>query len=175
MATKPGNSKGKGSSNMDWSSPVRSGVDVGSSNSNKNESDVSVVIVICLAIMALTFVLAIPLLGIAYMDMNNMINMAGEQYKIMKEETRKRFKAKYGKLAEQKMKETVAKLRNEGLWDASGSSGFTGATPNAGNASDDGTRPDVNAEFEKMAIMKPKRKLNNKNNPEINQKGNENV
>ena len=93
----------------------------------------------------------------------------------MREETRSRFKAKYGKLAEQKMKETVAKLRNEGLWDASGSSGFTGATPNAGNASDDGTRPDVNAEFEKMAIMKPKRKLNNKNNPEINQKGNENV
>ena len=92
----------------------------------------------------------------------------------MKDKT-KEFKAKYGKLAEQKMKETVAKLRNEGLWDASGSSGFTGATPNAGNASDDGTRPDVNAEFEKMAIMKPKRKLNNKNNPEINQKGTKNV
>jgi hypothetical protein len=79
----------------------------------------------------------------------------------MREETRNRFKAKYGHLAEQKMKETVAKLRREGLWDVGSSSGFTGATPNAGNASDDG-RPDINAEFEKMAIMKPRRKLNKK-------------
>ena len=45
------------------------------------------------------------------------------------------------------------------IWDAAGSSGFTGATPNAGNAADD-ARPDINAEFEKMAIMKPKKKLN---------------
>lgn len=81
---------------------------------------------------------------------------------MMKEETRKRFKAKYGKLAEEKIKETAEKLRNEGLWDSSASAGFTGATPNAGNASDDG-RPDINAEFEKMAIMKPKKKLNTKN------------
>ncbi len=80
----------------------------------------------------------------------------------MREETRKRFKARYGKLAEQKIKETANKLRNEGLWDSAASSGFTGATPNAGNAGDDGSRFDVNAEFEKMAIMKPKGKLNKK-------------
>ena len=79
----------------------------------------------------------------------------------MREETRNRFKARYGQLAEQKIKEAAAKLRNEGLWDSYSSSGFTGATPNAGNASDDG-RPDINAEFEKMAIMKPTRKLNKK-------------
>jgi hypothetical protein len=78
----------------------------------------------------------------------------------MKEETRKRFKAKYGQLAEQKMKETVARLRREGLWDSYTSSGFTGATPNSGNAESE--RPDINAEFEKMAIMKPQRKLNKK-------------
>jgi hypothetical protein len=80
----------------------------------------------------------------------------------MREETRKRFKARYGKLAEQKIKETANRLRNEGLWDSAASSGFTGATPNAGNAGDDGSRFDVNAEFEKMAIMKPKGKLNKK-------------
>jgi hypothetical protein len=78
----------------------------------------------------------------------------------MREETKARFKAKYGKLAEQKIQETAAKLRSEGLWDSDSSSGFTGATPNAGNAGDDGTKPDINAEFEKMAIMKPKGKLN---------------
>jgi len=80
----------------------------------------------------------------------------------MKEETRRRFKEKYGKLAEQKLRETAAKLRKEGLWDAGSSSGFTGATPNAGNAGDDGTRPDVNAEFEKMSIFKKSKRLNRK-------------
>jgi hypothetical protein len=79
----------------------------------------------------------------------------------MREETRTRFKAKYGHLAEQKIKETADKLRREANYDISSSSGFIGATPNAGNASDDG-RPDINAEFEKMAIMKPRRKLNKK-------------
>ena len=79
----------------------------------------------------------------------------------MREETRNRFKAKYGHLAEQKIKETADKLRREANYDISSSSGFIGATPNAGNASDDG-RPDINAEFEKMAIMKPRRKLNKK-------------
>ena len=79
----------------------------------------------------------------------------------MREETRNRFKAKYGYLAEQKIKEIADKLRREANFDISSSSGFIGATPNAGNASDDG-RPDINAEFEKMAIMKPRRKLNKK-------------
>ncbi len=78
----------------------------------------------------------------------------------MREETRKRFKARYGKLAEQKIRETANKLRNEGLWDASASSGFTGATPNAGNAGDDGTRPDINSEFEKMSLFRQKVKKN---------------
>lgn len=83
----------------------------------------------------------------------------------MNEQTKKRFKEKYGKLAEQKIRETAEKLRNEGIWDSAASSGFTGATPNAGNAGDDGTRPDINAEFEKMSIfkkVKARNKLNSK-------------
>jgi hypothetical protein len=70
---------------MDWSSPVRPSVDVGRNNSNKDESDVSIVIVICLAIMALTFVLAIPLLGMAYLDMHNATVIAVEEIKKMRE------------------------------------------------------------------------------------------
>lgn len=89
MATQKGNKSNQSSNNMDWGSSVRSSVDVGRSNSNKDESDVSVVVVICLAIMALTFVLAIPLLGMAYADMKAMTDLAAEQYKLMKEETRK--------------------------------------------------------------------------------------
>ena len=80
----------------------------------------------------------------------------------MREETRNKFKARYGKLAEQKIKETAEKLRREGMWDSYSSSGFTGATPNAGNAGDDGTRPDINSEFEKMAIFRQRVKKKNK-------------
>ena len=89
MATQKGNKPSQGTGNMDWGNPVRNGLDVGGSNPNKEESDVSVVVVICLAIMALTFVLAIPLLGMAYADMKAMTDLAAEQYKLMKEETRK--------------------------------------------------------------------------------------
>ncbi len=85
MATKPGNSKGKGAGNLGWSDPIRNSVDVGNSNSNKNESDVSVVVVICLGLMALTFVLAIPLLGMAYLDMHNATVIAVEEIKKMRE------------------------------------------------------------------------------------------
>ena len=84
MATKPSNSKGKGAGNMDWSNSVRTGMDVGRTNSNKDESDVSIVIVICLGIMALTFVLAIPLLGMAYIDMHNATTIAIEEIKKMR-------------------------------------------------------------------------------------------
>lgn len=85
MATKPSNSKGKSASNMDWGNSVRPSVDVGRPNTSKDESDVSVVIVICLAIMALTFVLAIPLLGMAYLDMHNATVIAVEEIKKMRE------------------------------------------------------------------------------------------
>ncbi len=64
-------------------------MDVVRNDSSKEESDVSVVVVLCLAIMALTFVVAIPLLGMAWMDMRHMTELAAEQYKLMKEETRK--------------------------------------------------------------------------------------
>lgn len=89
MATQKGGKPAKSAGGMDWGDPIRSSVDVGRANSNKNEPDVSIIVVLCLAIMALTFVIAIPLLGMAYMDMQNMTNLATEQYKIMKEETRK--------------------------------------------------------------------------------------
>jgi Zeta toxin/Cytidylyltransferase-like len=77
----------------------------------------------------------------------------------MREETRNKFKARYGKLAEQKIKETAEKLRKESLYDPLDPP--SGATPNAGNASGDG-RPDINAKFELMSIAKNSRKLNNK-------------
>lgn len=80
---------------------------------------------------------------------------------MMKEETRKRFKEKYGKLAEQKLRETAKKIRSESLIDPY--TGSMGATPNS--MAQDEVRPDINAEFEKMSIfkkVKARNKLNNK-------------
>jgi hypothetical protein len=81
---------------------------------------------------------------------------------MMKEETRRRFKAKYGKLAEEKMRETAEKVRKESLVDPY--MGSMGATPNS--MVQDVVKPDINAEFEKLSIfkkVKAKNKLNSKN------------
>jgi hypothetical protein len=85
MATQKNNKSAKGSSNLDWSNPVRGGVDVGRNNTNKDESDVSLTIVLCLAIMALTFVIAIPLLAIAYVDLHNATQAAIYEVRKMRE------------------------------------------------------------------------------------------
>lgn len=73
---------------------------------------------------------------------------------MVKEETRRRFKEKYGKLAEQKIKETAAKLKKESLIDPY--IGSMGATPNASNIDD--IKPDINAEFEKLSLLGKKSK-----------------
>ena len=85
MATSKNNKSAKGSGNLDWRDPVRNGVDVGRNNSNKDESDVSLTLVLCLAIMALTFVVAIPLLGMAYLDMHNATQAAIYEVRKMRE------------------------------------------------------------------------------------------
>ena len=82
---------------------------------------------------------------------------------MVKEETRRRFKEKYGKLAEQKIRETAKKLKQESLIDPY--DGSIGATPNSMNIDD--VRPDTNAEYEKTSLFKKKfsktlNKLNNK-------------
>ena len=89
MATSKNNKQGKGAGDMGWRDPVRPSLDVGVNGNDKEKSDVSIIIVICLAIMALTFVFAIPLLGMAYVDMNNATVAAAEELKKMREVRRK--------------------------------------------------------------------------------------
>ena len=93
---------------------------------------------------------------------NQSIDLTGLDRQIdrwmVKEETRKRFKQKYGQLAEQKLKETAAKLRKESLTDPF--DGSMGATPNSGQV--DNVRQDPNAEFEKLSIFGRNKKLNSK-------------
>lgn len=85
MATQKNNKPDKKFGNMGWGNPVRGGVDVGRNNTNKDESDVSLVIVLCLAIMALTFVIAIPLLAMTYLDMHNATQAAIYEVRKMRE------------------------------------------------------------------------------------------
>lgn len=85
MATSKNNKSSKSSGDLDWGNSVRPSVDVGRSNPDKNESDVSITLVLCLAIMALTFVIAIPLLGMAYLDMHNATEAAIQEIKKMRE------------------------------------------------------------------------------------------
>lgn len=78
---------------------------------------------------------------------------------MVKEETKRRFKDKYGALAEQKLKETAAKLR-ESLTDP-----YSGDVSNVTKTSGplDSMRPDVNAEFEKTSLFGKRKKQLNKN------------
>jgi len=85
MATKKSSPQGKSTGGMDWGNSVRPPVDDLGRSAPKNESDVSAVIVICIAIMALTFVIAIPLIGIILMDANNATSAAVQEIKKMRE------------------------------------------------------------------------------------------
>ena len=60
----------------------------------KGESDVSLVVVLCVAIMALTFVVVIPVMGIMYMDLNNARIAVEMEIKAMRE-LRKKMIADY--------------------------------------------------------------------------------
>lgn len=80
---------------------------------------------------------------------------------MVKEETRRLFKQKYGKLAEQKIRETAEKLKRtqkESLIDPY--IGAPGVTPNAGNV--ENVRPDPNAEDEKLSLFGNKKYKNTK-------------
>lgn len=70
---------------MVWRNPFRSGVAPRRVSSNSGESDVSFAIVLCILVMALTFVIVIPLLGFMYMDMNNAMNAAVYEARKMRE------------------------------------------------------------------------------------------
>lgn len=90
---------------------------------------------------------------------------------MVKEETKRRFKEKYGHLAEKKIMETAQKLmRHESLDDPY--TGTTGGISSTGGPPED-VRPDIKSEYEKLSFhkyQKSKRK-SNKNNL----KGNKNV
>jgi len=56
---------------MDWRSPFRRSMDGLRVRVPKNDGNVPWALLICLLTMSLVFVIAIPILGFMYMDMNN--------------------------------------------------------------------------------------------------------
>ena len=84
----------------------------------------------------------------------------------MSEETKKRFKERYGQLAEQKIKETAARLsRIESIEDF-GTSGLMGMTPNSANRDDNdfGGAMQKAADKEKTSLFGKRKSLNKKRN-----------
>ncbi len=53
--------------------------------SDKDEPQLPFALLMCMLVMALTFVIVIPLLGIMYMDMNNATNKAIEEINRMRD------------------------------------------------------------------------------------------
>ena len=56
---------------MAWSNPFRRNVAPRRTAPAKGESDVSFTLVLCVLVMAFTFVVVLPVLGVMYMDLNN--------------------------------------------------------------------------------------------------------
>jgi hypothetical protein len=83
---------------------------------------------------------------------------------MVKEETRRMFKAKYGALADKKIKETADRLKRESFEDM-GTSGLLGMTPNSANRDDidfTGTEKKI-ADQEKTSLFGKKRYKKYKN------------
>jgi len=78
---------------------------------------------------------------------------------MVKEETRKRFMAKYGALADKKIKETAERLKRESLDDPF--SGTAAMVSSTGGPPED-VRPDTKAEFEKTSLFKKQKYKKNK-------------
>lgn len=99
------------------------------------------------------------------MPMEPMQNWSPIDRWMTNEETRRRFKEKYGMLAEKRLRETAEKLKSESLIDPY--MGSMGATPNT--MVQDVVKPDIDAEFEKASIF-GKFRAKNRNRNKLNSK-----
>lgn len=70
---------------MGWRGGVRNPVDDKRPPPRQDEPHIPFTLLICMLVMALTFVIVIPLLGIMYMDMNNATNKAAQEIRKMQQ------------------------------------------------------------------------------------------
>ena len=70
---------------MGWSNPFRRGVVRRSVSSDSNEPDVPWSLLIAVVVLCFVLVIALPVMGVMYMDMNNAMYRAQEETRKMKE------------------------------------------------------------------------------------------
>jgi cytochrome b561 len=70
---------------MDWSSGVRPGVVQRPPDPAPNEQHIPWTLLVTVVVMCLVLVIALPVMGIMYMDMNNATNAALNEIRKMKE------------------------------------------------------------------------------------------
>ena len=70
---------------MGWSNPFRRGVVRRSTNNASSESDVPWALLVAVVVLCFVLVIALPVMGVMYMDMNNAMHRAAEETRKMKE------------------------------------------------------------------------------------------
>jgi hypothetical protein len=70
---------------MGWSNPFRRGVVRRASSNASNEPDVPWALLVAVVVLCFVLVIALPVMGVMYMDMNNAMYRAAEETRKMKE------------------------------------------------------------------------------------------
>ena len=85
MATGKYKKKNQGAANVNPSGAVHNVVVRMGDDTNKNESDVPWSLLIAMVVLCFVLVIALPIMGVMYMDMNNATAKAMEEIKKMRE------------------------------------------------------------------------------------------
>jgi hypothetical protein len=70
---------------MGWSNPFRRGVVRRSNGNASNEPDVPWTLLVAVVVLCFVLVIALPVMGVMYMDMNNALYRAEQETRRMKE------------------------------------------------------------------------------------------
>jgi hypothetical protein len=70
---------------MGWSNPFRRGVVRRSPPASSNEPDIPWALLVAVVVLCFVLVIALPVMGVMYMDMNNALYRAQEETRRMKE------------------------------------------------------------------------------------------
>ena len=70
---------------MGWSNPFRRGVVRRTSSPPPPESDVPWALLVAVVVLCFVLIIALPVMGVMYMDMNNALHRAAEETRKMKE------------------------------------------------------------------------------------------
>jgi hypothetical protein len=70
---------------MGWSNPFRRNVVRRSASSDSDESHIPWALLVAVVVLCFVLVIALPVMGIMYMDMNNALHRAADETRKMKE------------------------------------------------------------------------------------------